>query len=83
MRSAQTDPIDFLALHPLQNHLNSGGTLEPGQLLSVIHPFVVDSGENGHSYRAVSTNERVNFLVKLAEQIRDIPDGMPIKFEVT
>lgn len=83
MRSAQTDPIDFLALHPLQNHLNCGGTLEPGQLLSVTPPFVVDSGENGHSYRAVSTNERVNFLAKLAEQIRDIPDGMPIKFEVT
>lgn len=83
VQNVQDDPIDFLSLQPLRNYWESGGTLEPGQLLSVLPPYVVDSGEHEHSYRAMSVEGRLNFLAHLAKEIRDIPDGEPIHFDVT
>lgn len=79
----RADPDGFLNLAPLRRFQAEGGTLEPGQLLSVMPPFVVkhDGAEN-YSYRAIPAQDRLNFLCDLAAQLRDVPDGTQIQFKV-
>jgi hypothetical protein len=83
LQSIQNDPLEFLELQPLQNHWELGGQLQPGQLLSVMPPLVVDAGDTQHSYRAIDAMDRLRFLADLARQIRDLPDGMPLQFKVS
>jgi hypothetical protein len=44
-KDAQADPLNYLALQPLQNHQDLGGHLHPGQLLSVMPPLILDTGD--------------------------------------
>lgn len=73
--AVRADPDEFLALGPLREFQAEGGTLEPGQLLSVYPPFVFKESANGVTYRAVAALDRLRFLSDLARQLRDIPDG--------
>lgn len=79
--AVRADPDGFLNLEPLRRFQAEGGTLEPGQLLSVMPPFVVKH-EGNESYRAISAQDRLNFLSHLAAQLRDVPDGAHLRFHV-
>jgi hypothetical protein len=79
--AVRADPDGFLNLAPLRRFQAEGGTLEPGQLLSVVPPFVVKH-EGDESYRAMAAQDRLSFLSDLAAQLRDVPDGTQIQFKV-
>lgn len=55
--------------------------MEPGQLLSVMPPFVVASPDTKYSYRAINALDRLGFLADFAKQIRDLPDGANISIQ--
>ncbi len=78
--AVRTDPDEFLALGPLREFQGQGGDLEPGQLLSVIPPFVFKESADSVSYRAVPVLDRLRFLSQLAGQLRDVPDGGTVVF---
>lgn len=80
--NVRADPDEFLELAPLERFRAEGGVLEPGQLLSVIPPFVFGESADGVSFRAIPTAERLSFLAKLAREIRNLPDGARVEFEV-
>lgn len=76
------DPVEFLSLHPLLQHQQDGGQLEPGQLLAAYPPFCTTESADGVSLAAISAAERRRFLADLAAQLRDVPDGGQIVFRV-
>ncbi len=82
LKEVQSDPIAFLNLEPLEEFWGDGGELEPGQLLSVMPPFVVSQPDTKYSYRAVSALDRLRFLADFAKQIRDLPDGATITIKL-
>jgi hypothetical protein len=79
--AVRADPDEFLSLAPLREHQAQGGTIEPGQLLSVFPPFVLRS-QSKPSYRAISARDRIRFLSNFAAQIKDIPDGSTVEMKV-
>jgi hypothetical protein len=81
LERTQAEPVEYLSLQPLLRFLHDGGTLEPGQLLSVYPPYCVKS-EGAVSLRAIPNLERRRFLADFARQIRDVPDGRTIQFKV-
>ncbi len=82
LEEVQSDPIGALNLEPLEEFWGHGGELEPGQLLSVMPPFVLAQPDTKYSYRAISALDRLRFLADFAKQIRDLPDGATISFKV-
>jgi hypothetical protein len=70
----QADPVEFLQLHPLLQIRSEGRELEPGQLLSVIPPFVLNC-DGERSFKPVDGREHLEWLAGFARQIRDLPDG--------
>lgn len=82
LEEVQSDPIALLNLEPLEEFWGEGGELEPGQLLSVMPPFVVSQPDTKNSYRAVKVLDRLRFLADFAKQIRDLPDGATITFKL-
>lgn len=76
------DPVRFLTLGPLVEFWDQGGTLEPGQLLSVYPPLIMRKDVGGYSYRAVSVGDRFDALATFAAQVRDLPDGATITLSV-
>jgi hypothetical protein len=83
LEQAQADPVEYLGLGPLTQFQQEGGTLEPGQLLSAFPPYCAEQSADGVSLRAIPALERRRFLADLAAQIRDLPEGATIRFEVT
>jgi len=81
--AVRADPDEFLALGPLREFQDQGGDLEPGQLLSVIPPFVLKESAAAVSYRAVPVLDRLRFLSQLACQLRDVPDGGTVVFDTS
>jgi hypothetical protein len=79
--AVRADPDEFLNLAPLRQFQSEGGTLEPGQLLSVMPPLVLKH-DGDWNYRAIPAQDRLNFLSYLAAQLRDVPDGTQIQFRV-
>lgn len=73
------DPVDFLILRPLLQYQEEGGTLKPGELLSVYPPYCTDQSANGVSIEAIPMLDRIRFLAYFAEQIADVPDGCSIE----
>jgi hypothetical protein len=65
----ESDPIEYLSLQPLFQFQNEGGSLQPGQLLSVYPPFCTKESANGVSLKAIPTLERITFLADFAGQI--------------
>jgi hypothetical protein len=82
LEEVQSDPIGALNLEPLEEYWGQGGVLEPGQLLSVMPPFILAQQNTKYSYRAISALDRLRFLADFARQIRDLPDGATISFNV-
>jgi len=82
LEEVQSDPIGALNLEPLEEYWGHGGVLEPGQLLSVMPPFILAQQNTKYSYRAISALDRLRFLADFARQIRDLPDGATISFHV-
>ncbi|HXN50174.1 MAG TPA: SMI1/KNR4 family protein [Bryobacteraceae bacterium] len=80
--AATAHPIEFLSLQPLVQYSNEGGTMEPGQLLSVYPPYCSAESANGVSLRAISALERIRFLAYFAAQIRGVPDGAKLRMRV-
>ena len=80
--NVRADPDEFLELAPLERFRAEGGVLEPGQLLSVMPPFVFSESAEGVSFRAIPAAERLSFLSRLARQIRDLPDGTQVALKV-
>lgn len=82
LEEVQNDPIGVLSLEPLEDFWALGGELKPGQLLSVMPPFVLAQQDTKYSYRAISALDRLRFLADFAKQIRDLPDGASVSFEI-
>jgi hypothetical protein len=82
LASAQADPIEYLGMHPLLQFQQDSGRLEPGQLLGAYPPFCTQqSGDRVH-LAAIPAGERRGFLAEFARQIRDVPDGTPIRIKI-
>jgi hypothetical protein len=82
-KNVREDPVGYLSLGPLEEFRASGGTLAPGQLLSVYPPFVTKESANGVSYRAIPTEDRIRFLGELARQVAGVPNGTKVSFRVS
>ncbi len=82
LEEVQADPIAFLNLEPLEAFWGQGGALAPGQLLSVMPPFLLAQSKTKYSYRAIGALDRLRFLADFARQIRDLPDGASITLKV-
>jgi hypothetical protein len=82
LKRAETEPLEFLQMHPLLQYKRDGGALAPGQLLAASPPFFVQEAGECVSLRAISTEERRLFLADVARQVRDLPDGAKIQFVV-
>jgi hypothetical protein len=80
--AARADPGDYLNLAPLEAFLVEGGALQPGQLLSVYPPYCVDTPDPDRSFRAIAAADRLQFLSSLAAQLRDLPDGSTVRFDI-
>ena len=82
MAEVERAPLEVLQMHPLLQFQNEGGALLPGELLSAYPPFfAVQSGERV-SLRAIPSIDRRSFLADVAAQVRDVPDGGWVRFEV-
>jgi hypothetical protein len=81
--AVHADPIEYLNLAPLVSFRADGQELQPGQLLSVYPPYCVSSEDTHRSFAAISTHDRLGFLASLAAQIRTLPDGTAIQFDIT
>jgi len=73
--AARSDQVEYLRLQPLERFRAEGGSLEPGQLLSVYPPYVFQESASNVSLRAIPASDRIAFLAHLAASIRDLPDG--------
>jgi len=80
--AVRADPVEYLTLAPLEAFRAGGGVLLPGQLLSVYPPFCTDSAVVSRSFRAVAAADRLEFLSSLAAQLRGLPDGSVVKFDI-
>jgi len=81
-QAVAADPVEFLSLHPLIKFQHDGGRLEPGRLLGAFPPFCCKQSADGVSLAAIPTGERRRFLADLAAQVRDLPEGAEIEFEI-
>ena len=80
--AVRADPTAYLSLAPLEAFRAEGGTLEPGQLLSVYPPYVFNESAAGVSFRAIAAADRIGFLASLAAQLRGVPDGAAVRFAI-
>jgi hypothetical protein len=76
LEAVSVAPTDTLGLHPLMQFQAEGGTLAPGQLLSVYPPFCTKQSADGVSLAAVPAAERLEFLADLA---RHLPADGPFR----
>jgi hypothetical protein len=83
LEAAQADPIEYLSLQPLIEFYNTGGRLEPGQLISVYPPFCTKESAEGVALRAVPALERLAFLAHFAAQIAQAPTDQQIRLTIS
>ena len=77
---AEKFPVDALGLEPLRGFQQKGGVLQPGQLVSVFPPFCIAvNGGMPQTLEAVTVSERLTWLFKLYEKIKNLPDGQTIQ----
>jgi hypothetical protein len=78
--AARMNASDFLRLAPLEDWRVDGHELQPGELLEVHPPFVVEfDGER--RMRALPTIERRRNLARIAAGLRDVPNGTRVTIE--
>src|SRR5207249_1448941 len=80
-KEAEDDPAGLLGLEPLLQFETEGGSLQPGQLLSVVPPFCTAESAEGVSLRSVPVADRLAFLADLAAQLRSLRDVTQIAFQ--
>jgi len=78
----RADPLEYLRLAPLVQYHHEGGTLRPGQLLSVYPPYCVAESARGVSLRAVAAADRLHWLSTLAREVGSLPDGAQLRIEI-
>lgn len=83
LERACDEPTNFLGAHPLIQHLDEGGELQPGMLLHAYAPFCTRQASEGVSLRPVPAAELIRFHAKLARQIASVPDGGWMEVRVT
>lgn len=76
------NPNRFLTLQHLDRFKSEGGSLDPGQLLSVYPPLCTTESANGVSLRAIPAMQRIRFLADFAAQIAGLSDGSKIRIIV-
>jgi hypothetical protein len=81
-RNVREDPIDYLALGPLEAFRAAGYELEPGQLLDAYPPYCSKESASGVSLRPVPAFQRLGWLASFARQLRGVPDGSRIRVVV-
>lgn len=72
--AVRAEPDEVLEIGPLREFQLRGGRLEPGQLLCVMPPRVLNAARDV-SYKAVPADDLLRFLADFARQIKDVPDG--------
>lgn len=82
LERASADPVDYLGAQPLLMHLQSGASLEPGELLHAHPPFCVKQASDGVTLRPVPAEDLLLAHAALAQQLRDLADGDEIRFSV-
>jgi len=80
--AAAANPIEFLSLQLLERFKREGGSLQPGQLLSVYPPLCTQESGNGVSLKAVPARERIRALADFAAQIAGLTNGSKIRIVV-
>lgn len=78
LEAVRVDAIGTLGLQPLLRFEAEGGSLQPGQLLSVYPPFCTKESANGVSLRAIPAGDRLASLASFAAQIADLGEGSTI-----
>ena len=79
LEAALADPVNFLGMHPLMQHLKTGN-LPEGYLLSVYPPFCTKEAANGVSLRPVPAQE---LHALHAEMAATFAAGDRVRFRVT
>lgn len=75
-------PEEMLPIVYVRKFQNDGGSLLPGQLLTVYPPLCTRESKAGVSLRAISATERLQFLADFAAQISELPDGSRIEIRL-
>ncbi len=90
--TGQTEPLapnlhDFFTRlsGDIEGFLNVGlrHKMQPGQLLHAFPPFCFEESGASASLKPLPVSEVILFHADLARQIRDVPDGGQVKFQVT
>ena len=67
----------------IEGYLNvSKGELQPGQLSLAYPPFCVEESEQNVASSKVPALEAIAFHANLAQQLRDVPEGAKVKFNI-
>lgn len=77
------DPVDTLQLMLYKSWLGKGERLDPSEHLCPVYPFVVNADPSLQELYRVKSMEDMRYKGNFAYQIKDIPDGAPIKIRVT
>jgi hypothetical protein len=80
--SVVDDPERVLSLNLLRQFQKEGGTLVPGNLLSVYPPLCTSESIHGVSLRPIPALERIGFLADFARRIAGHPEGTRIRMKV-
>jgi len=73
--TCESDPIEFLVMHPLLQLESEGISLKPGELVHAYPPFCSNEAANGVSLAAVPSAELLEFHSQLARTIGPLKDG--------
>ena len=79
LKAVVADPIENLSLQLLEHFRSQGGSLQPGQILSVYPPFCSEESANGVSLKPVPALERIRYLADFAAQISNLSNGSRIR----
>ncbi|WP_213544330.1 hypothetical protein [Vannielia litorea] len=79
IRSANSNPIDFLSMEPLLQFQEEHGSLADGQLIHAYPPFCTKEAAQGVSLRAVPAWELHEFHSDLAKALPGVGGGLRIE----
>lgn len=77
---AEKFPLDALGMEPLRSFQQSGGVLQPGQLLSLYPPVCVATEKQAPTIKPKTVAARLQWLADFYRQIKDLPSGQRIRF---
>jgi Protein of unknown function DUF2625/SMI1 / KNR4 family (SUKH-1) len=77
------DPVDTLQLMLYRSWRDKGEGLEPSEHLCPVYPFIVKADPPLKELYRVNGMEDMAYKGNFAYQIKDVPDGAPIKMRVT